>query len=244
MTNPPRIEINPKLDIRLERVTDEHACVVVDDFLKNPGTIVDFCCEHADEFSVPERSYPGPLIAVDNSAMSDITRFIRSTMSATFSFLKGGMTTSTFLSMVTLQPDQLSNLQRLCHTDPRQRADRRNFAGLVYLFEDERLGGTGFYRWKEREQIEEATILDLEDPKKALAFLQKRFPTYNQPPTYMTESNEIAELLHNIPARFNRLIFYSGDLPHSASIVMPELLSEDFREGRLTLNCFASVVPR
>lgn len=176
--------------------------------------------------------------------MSDIVRFIRTAMSREFSFLKGGVTTSTFLSMATLQPDQLSNLQRLCHTDPRQRMDRRNFAGLVYLFEDERLGGTGFYRWKERAQIEEATALDLENPRKALAYLQERFSIYNEPPRYMTKSNEIAELLQDIPARFNRFIFYSGDLPHSASISMPELLSEDFRAGRLTLNCFASVVPR
>jgi len=244
LTTLPRIEINPDPLIRLEQVTDEHSCVVVDDFLKNPHAIVDFCCAHADEFSIPEHSYPGLLLSVSDDAMSDITRFIHTTMGKTFSFLKGGMTTSNFFSMATLQPDQLSNLQRLCHTDPRQRGDRRNFAGLVYLFEDERLGGTGFYRWKEREQIEEATALDLDDPNNALTFLQERFPTYKQPPSYMTESNEIAELLQAIPARFNRLIFYSGDLPHSASIAMPELLSEDFRRGRLTLNCFASVVPR
>jgi hypothetical protein len=232
-----------KRQFTLDRIA-KNACVIVDDFLRDPGAIVDYCCAHADNFTIPERSYPGPLLSVSDEAMSDITRFIRTTMSKQFEFLKGGMTTSTFLSMVTLQPEQLSNLQRLCHTDPRQRADRRNFAGLVYLFEDEQLGGTGFYRWKEREQIEEATALDIEDPGKALAFLQKRFPMYNKPPCYMTESNEIAELLQTIPARFNRLIFYSGDLPHSASIAMPELLSEDFGRGRLTLNCFVSVVPR
>jgi len=244
LTTLPRIEVNPDPLIRLEQVTDDHSCVVVDDFLKDPDEIVEYCCEHASDFEIPERSYPGPLLALNDHTMSEITRFIRASMSKPFSFLRGGVTTSTFLSMATLQPDQLSNLQRLCHTDPRRRADRRNFAGLVYLFEDERLGGTGFYRWKEREQIEAATALDLEDPSKALTFLQERFPTYNQPPCYMTKSNEIAELLQTIPARFNRLIFYSGDLAHSASISMPELLSEDFRSGRLTLNCFASAVPR
>ena len=240
----PRIEINPDPHVRIEQITEEFACVVIDDFLKNPGSIIDYCCDHADEFSIPERSYPGPLLAESDEAMRDITRFIRSTMSKQFSFLKGGMTASTLLSMVTLQPEDLSNLQRLCHKDPRQRADRRNFAGLVYLFTDERLGGTGFYRWKESEQIMKATALDLEDPSAALAFLKEKFQTYNQPPRYMTESNEIAELLLGIPARFNRFIFYSGDVPHSATIAKPELLSEDFRKGRLTLNVFASVVPR
>ena len=60
----------------------------------------------------------------------------------------------------------------------------------------------------------------------------------------MAVSNEIAELLFEVPAQFNRFVFYSGDLPHSAHIPRPELLSTDFAEGRLTLNCFASVRPR
>jgi hypothetical protein len=60
----------------------------------------------------------------------------------------------------------------------------------------------------------------------------------------LTESCEVAELLTIIPAQFNRLIFYSGDIPHSAYIEEPELLSDDVDVGRLTLNLFASVVPR
>ena len=150
----------------------------------------------------------------------------------------------TFLSMATLQPEELSNLQRLCHSDPRGRADRRNFAGLIYLFENEDLGGTGFYRWKEVELIKQATALEIEDPQRALAFLQEHFPTYNKPACYMSGSNEIAELLFEVPARFNRFVFYSGDVPHSAKITLPEQLTGDFRTGRLTLNCFASVRPR
>ena len=178
MTSLPRIEINPNPLVRVEQITEEFACVVIDDFLRNPGTIIDYCCEHADKFSIPERSYPGPLLSVSDDAMSDITRFIRSTMGKQFSFLKGGMTTSTFLSMVTLQPERLSNLQRLCHTDPRQRADRHNFAGLVYLFTDERLGGTGFYRWKERlkegvpsEMIAEKEARDRAESAEGTAFV-------------------------------------------------------------------------
>ncbi len=79
---------------------------------------------------------------------------------------------------------------------------------------------------------------------KSLAFLQQHFPTFREPACYMTGSNEIAELLCTIPARFNRLVFYSGDQPHGATITAPELLSEDVRKGRLTLNVFADVVPK
>jgi hypothetical protein len=40
------------------------------------------------------------------------------------------------------------------------------------------------------------------------------------------------------------LDIYSGDIPHSACISASELLSENVAVGRLTLNFFASVVPR
>ena len=239
----PKIEINPDLEIRREPMTERFSCVVVDDFLQNPEQIVAFACSHAADFSIPDRSYPGMVLELDADPLTDVYRFIRSTMSKHFSFFRGGLKLSTLLSMATLQPDELSNLQRLCHTDPRDRMDRENFAALLYLFRNEELGGTGFYRWKERELIERATAIEQEDPDAALAFLKKHFPTYGRPACYMTKSNEIAELIGMIPARFNRLIFYPGDLPHSASIASPQLLSKDLAIGRLTLNCFASVRP-
>lgn len=190
---------------------------------------------------MPERGYPGLLLDIKDDAMTDVYRYIRFEMSKHFAFLKGGMKLSTNLSMATMQPDQLSNLQRVCHVDPRNRVDRFNYAALVYLFKNEELGGTGFYRGKDRALMEQATTAELEDPAKGLVFLQEHFATFRGPACYMTESNEIAELVASVPARFNRLIFYSGDLPHSASIASPELLSTDFSQGRLTLNCFANV---
>jgi hypothetical protein len=84
----------------------------------------------------------------------------------------------------------------------------------------------------------------MQKPGGSLAFLQQHFEMYRQEPRYMAGSNEVAELLLEVPARFNRFVFYSGDLPHSAHIPRPELLSADFALGRLTLNCFASVRPK
>ena len=137
-------------------------------------------------------------------------------------------------------------MQRYCHTDPIPSPDRTCYAALIYLFENEGLGGTGFYRWIESasELRHKAAAIEREDPDKALAFLQEHFPTYRKPACYMTGSNEIAERLCTIPARFNRMVFYSGDVPHSGAITAPELLSKDFRKGRLTLNIFADVLPK
>ena len=146
--------------------------------------------------------------------------------------------------MTTTQPDKLSHRQRMCHTDPTSAPGRRCYAALVYLFTNEGLGGTGFYRWREPELVRKAKAIEREDPGRSLAFLQEHFPTFRKTARYMTGSNEIAELLCTIPARYNRLVFYSGTVPHSAAITAPELLSTDIQKGRLTLNIFADVLPK
>lgn len=238
------IEINASAEVQVRQIDDQHHCVIVDDFLKHPESLVEFACNNADAFELQEIGYPGVLFDVDPNAMGDVRHFLKSKMSSEFEFFKSDIRTSTYLSMATRQPEELAPLQRLCHSDPRERPERRNYAGLVYLFRNESLGGTGFYRWKEQRLIEEATALEIDNPGSSLDFLRQHFKMYREEPQYMAGSNEIAELLLDVPARFNRFVFYSGDLPHSAHIPRPELLSTDFAEGRLTLNCFASVRPR
>ena len=240
------IRINMDASIRREAISEDQHCVIVDDFLQDPHELVEFAADHAGEFSRRKSGYPGAQFGVNDHAMTDIYGFIRSKMTNHFPFFRGGMNFWALLSMVTMQPDELSNLQRICHTDPIPSPGRKIYAALVYLFEDEGLGGTGFYRWRESasELRHKAAAIEREDPDKALAFLQENFPSYRKPARYMTGSNEIAELLCMIPARFNRLIFYAGDVPHSGAITAPELLSSDIRKGRLTLNGFASVFPK
>ena len=129
----PLIRINSNAEIRRQPITEDEDCVIVDNFLQNPNEIVEFACRHADNFSMPERSYPGLLLDINDDAMTEIYRYIRFEMSKRFAFLKGGMKLSTNLSMATMHPHQLSNLQRICHVDPRNRMDRFNYAALVYL---------------------------------------------------------------------------------------------------------------
>ena len=239
------IRINTDAEIRREKISEDQECVIVDDFLHNPNEIIDFAADHASEFSMPEqRGYPGLLFDVNEETMTEFYRFIRFVMTKNFPFFRGGAKLWTFLSMVTLRPDELSNLQRICHSDPNPGPDRTVYAALLYLFENEDLGGTSFYRWKDQWLSKEATDIDLDDSDTGLAFMQEHFPTFREPARYMTESNEIAERLCTIPARFNRLIFYWGGIPHSGAITAPELLSRDIRKGRLTLNAFASVRPK
>ena len=235
--------VNPDARVSFVTIDENHRCAIVDDFLVEPGPVRDFAMRIRDQFLLPERSYPGLTVDVGAASMGDVYRFLRRRMSREFGFLRGDIEFSSMLAITSLQPDELSNLQRICHTDPRREAGRVNYASVLYLFDDEDLGGTAFYRWRNRSLIENATKLDLDDPREALSYLQEHSAYFREPPSYMAGSNDIAEQLATIPAKFNRLLFYSGDVPHSADIENPLLLSDDPGTGRLTLNSFASALP-
>ena len=83
------IRLNPRAEIRRQRIADDVFCVIVDDFLEDPQALVEFSAENADRFSIPERSYPGMMLRLDTDALMDFDRFIRNRMSRTFAFLRG-----------------------------------------------------------------------------------------------------------------------------------------------------------
>jgi hypothetical protein len=239
-----QLKLNPNRDIQASQLNEQQICVVIDDFLLNPQEAVVFACERAADFIGLERSYPGIVLPVDNALLGDLNRFIQREMSRLFPFCRGGIDFHTQFSLATLQPEDFTWIQRLCHSDPRLEPGRVNFAALLYLFDPPEMGGTAFYQWKNPEFWQEMTARQRDDPNAGLDVLQEKFQMFRDPPCYMTKSNEAAELLDMVPAKYNRLVFYSGDLPHSAFIENPELLSSDPAQGRLTLNCFVSALPK
>jgi hypothetical protein len=244
MATIPLLELNPEASIRREPISANEFCVVVDDFLKDPNALVEYASRHPDEFSHPNIGYPGVQIRVNDDAMADIFRFVRSRMSKSFGFMRGRIGIRSLLSLLTLPADRLSFMQRICHIDPNPDAGRAKFAALAYLFGDERLGGTSFYRWRNEDLVWKGVSMLRRDAGQGEDFLKQHFATFREPPRYMTESNDVAELLYTVPARFNRFVFYSGDTPHTGAITAPELLSADPKKGRLTLNLFFSVLPK
>jgi len=238
------LQINPNLEVQASRINDRHICVVIDDFLLEPDHAVQHACARQHEFFQLERAYPGFVLTADEIMMRDINRFIQREMSKLFPICRGGMEFNSQFSLATLQPEEFTWVQRLCHSDPRLAPGRVNYAALLYLFENPEMGGTGFYQWKDQEFWSEMTAAQRDDPEAGLEILREKFQMFRDPPCYMTESNEAADLLDTVPAKFNRLVFYSGDVPHNASITRPELLSRDPARGRLTLNCFVNALPK
>jgi len=234
------IGINPSAGVERVAIDPDHDCLVFDDFLLEPESLVDYACARREAFFMQERGYPGEILPLTESEARPLHAFVRSTLSRAFGFLRGGLQFQTQLSLTTLQPSDMSWIQCLPHSDPRREAGRANYATVLYLFEDESLGGTGFYRWKDKAFWQDMTARQLDEPEAGLDELRSRFRMFREPWSYTTVSNEAVDLLARVPARFNRLIAYSGDLPHSAWIEQPERLDPDPRHGRLSLNCFAS----
>jgi hypothetical protein len=193
---------------------------------------------------MPQRSYPGEVLDLAQPVFPELTRFIRSHLSRVFSFARSGIQDTCQLSITTLQPEKFSWIQRLPHTDYRRDPGRENYAILAYLFENEELGGTGFYRYRDEKFWSSMAPKQVDDPNGGLKTVQTRYPMFLEPPKYPSESDEAVELITMVPAKFNRMICYNGDVPHSAYIPEAGLLNDDCRKGRLTLNSFASVWPK
>ena len=238
------LKVNPNLEIQLVRLADDVTCAVIDDFLLNPAEAVDFAAAHVDGFEEQKRAYPGRVLPVAGTALAEPNRFMQREMSLLFPFCRGDLAMQAQFLLTTLQPEAFSWIQRLPHTDPRLAPNRANYAAVLYLFDNPELGGTGFYRWKDPDFLEEMTALQRDDPGAGLDWLCERHPMFREPARYVTESNDVVDLLDRAPARFNRLVFYSGEVPHSAWITRPDLLAGDPRTGRLTLNWFLSAIRR
>ena len=222
---------NPAPRIEEVEVGPGQRCVVVDDALIDPEGLVDWVDRHCFE-PAEANAYPGQLMDVvpvlEQSLDGFFTQHVRGRLGARRTL---GMYAR--FSLVTLPPARLRPGQWQCHRDRVAVAPALCAASVLYLFHDPRLGGTSFYRPRGTpEQLDamlaDAQVLDAGD------FSAR----YGVAPGYMTGSNAHFEQTGHVPAAWNRLIFYDGGGFHSGHIEHPELLSEDVRRGRLTLNGF------
>ena len=142
-------------------------------------------------------------------------------------------------SMMSLQSDQLRPAHCLCHRDLGAPEGSMSAASVLYLFKDESLGETSFYVPKKSEKETAALVHDLLDIT-AQAFEEK----YGVEQKYMQRSNAYVEQIGSLPAKWNRIIFYDGNIHHTADIIDERKLSKDPSLGRLTMNGFFTLTKR
>lgn len=220
---------NPRPTVRYVAIPGHAPCVVVDDFLLDARALVAQAAAAQAQFAVdPANSYPGPELDLGRDTALRLDEFfirhVRRALGA-----QRTISVAARLALATLPAAELSGLQRLCHRDCADLAPGVGAAAaVVYLFDDARLGGTGFYR-PTRDPLHTARVLREAHVGKSSAA---------HAPGYLCASNADFDLLCTVPARFNRAIFYDGELFHAAAIGQPALLHPDPARGRLTMNGF------
>jgi hypothetical protein len=229
---------NPNPKIQLIPIPGHHPCIVIDDFMLDPQSLVDVAVKYRDGFSMaPYNAFPGLELRMPDAFSARLNEFFIQHMRN----LLGVRRTETLysrLSMMTLQPHQLSPYQRLCHRDRFTANPTQCFAASVlYLFHDATLGGTSFYAPKMPEAEVQRLYYSPDTAWRAMS--NEQFTQMlGTEPGYMVASNDYFELICTVPPAWNRAIFYDGSIFHSAHVAAPARLDSDPARGRLTLNGF------
>jgi Family of unknown function (DUF6445) len=225
---------NPHPRIETVPIAGRHVCYVIDDALRDPDALVEFAARHLDAFEETEfNAYPGPELRMPEAFSAQLDAFFTAHLRKAFGVRRTERMYSR-LAITATPPNALRPAQSICHIDRLSvEPQHRIAASVLYLFRDERLGGTSFYAPKHPPQILMPLIHD-SGQLDAAAFKAR----YGIDTGYMTASNDWFEKIVTVPARYNRIIVYEGTLFHTGEIAHPELLSRDPRSGRLSLNGF------
>lgn len=224
---------NPAPRVSAVPIAPGEFCIVVDEALAHPEGLVAWA---ATQHFRPPEGFPYPGVIVD--ATPAVSAMVGDYFAQHARGRLGGrrtLSTTVRLSLVTLSPHELRPVQWQCHRDRLGATpqDVRLAAMVMYLFRDAGLGGTSFYRSLQTEE-ETQRMINNAGRITAAEFSAR----YGLEPGYLVGSNRYFERLAQIPAAWNRMLFYNGDLFHSGDITAPDRLSSDPRTGRLTLNGF------
>ncbi|WP_343627986.1 DUF6445 family protein [Roseateles sp.] len=212
-----------------------HQVLLIDDFLEDPGALVQAACDSVFEpcpGAAEGKGYPGIRAAAPAAYSQELAALLDPLIKINYGIDESLPLRKTpcMFSLTTLAPEQLGPLQRLPHFDS---SAPRYMAALLYLC-DGRHGGTGFYRHK-------ATGLQriaADDKDRFAAAIRDELDRRPPPRRYFDAGDEHFEFLGMLPAKFNRLVVYAGALLHTACVNPQLSISDDPRQGRLTVNTF------
>ena len=225
---------NPDPVIETISIGGRPLCHVIDNALLEPERWVEFAAANRPAFrESSNNAFPGPELTLPEEVLGPLDAFFSRHLRQRFG-VRRTLRRTARLSLALRQAAELHPQQWMCHVD-RLDMERGQFAAasVQYLFQDETLGGTAFYR--PLRPLDEIMKMKQDANTMPAAEFSAR---HGLQPGYMTASNQWFEKIASVPARWNRLIFYSGMVFHSGDITAPERLRDDPRTGRLTLNGF------
>lgn len=210
------------------------AVCIVDDALQDPARWVELARRHAGSFmESPDNAYPGIELPMPESIVAQCLAFFDRHLRGEFGLLRT-LHGHAKLALATHPEERLRPFQVIPHVDSqRVETGQAAMASVLYLFEDEALGGTSFYR----PRVDAERLAGLF--KDAARLQADSFcALHGVPRAYPAASNAWFEHVLAVPARWNRLIVYPGTVFHSSRLPAPAKLHADPGIGRLTLNGF------
>lgn len=212
----------------------ESAVCIIDDALQEPGRWVELARRHAASFvEAPGNAYPGVELPMPDSILVQCMAFFDHHLRGEFG-LRRTLHGHAKLAIATHSEDRLQPFQIIPHVDnQRVEPGQAAMASVLYLFEDEGLGGTSFFR----PRVDAARLSALFSDAARLdadAFCAM----HGLPRAYPAAGNGWFEHVLTVPARWNRLVVYPGTIFHSSHVPQPSRLQADPGSGRLTLNGF------
>ncbi|WP_434939469.1 DUF6445 family protein [Shewanella sp. HL-SH8] len=138
-----------------------------------------------------------------------------------------------WLSKVTLPPEQLDVIQTMPHFDSLS----VNHIAAVHYLNDNCLGGTSFYRYKGIDKLQ----LAHEDKAVILKMVEEVKQAADVRGGYINETDQFFEKVFSVDAKSNRLIIYASNILHSANITEAVEFDKSSSYNRTTINSFFSV---
>jgi hypothetical protein len=211
---------------------------VIDDALTDPDLWFRVAAEQENDFCIAGSgkfpAYPGVELHMSAEINEAIAAFFLQHIRSRVNARRLVQAISRF-SMMSLKSEQLRPAHCLCHRDVGGPPGTMKAASVLYLFKDESLGGTSFYVPKKSEDETAELVHD------SLNMSPQDFEAkYVIEQRYMQGSNQYFEQIGAVAAKWNRIVFYDGNIYHNADIVAEKKLVTDPRLGRLTINGFFS----
>ncbi|WP_160154332.1 DUF6445 family protein [Microbulbifer sp. ALW1] len=216
---------------------EKNTVVVIDDFLESPEELVAFA--KASSFApwpiaAERKGYPGVRASAPPEHAEQIMSRLDAVVREQFALAPEKKLTihQETLNLITVPEEELGPLQRAPHFDT---SAPGLYAILLYLC-DETHGGTGFYRHR-------SSGYETITPERVEHYLDccyLEFNKYRRPQKYCFDSDDLFDKVGFVPARFNRVVIYKGNLLHSANILSDKSINSCPVEGRLTANLFVS----
>ena len=222
--------MEPQQQIRVALIGRERQpVIVVDNFVPQPEALVEQAA--GLEFAKMGAYYPGVRAAVPPHHVAAYLAPLIELIVVTFELEPNPGVIEAMFSLVTTPPTALRPIQRMPHFDG---CEPERLALLHYLGGCEN-SGTAFYRHRSTgfETIDHGRLEPYD------AALHRDVAAYGMPqPAYIAGDTPIFERTAHFAAQFNRALIYRGNLLHCADIAPETALSDDPRNGRLTVNTF------